>query len=98
MAYFLKKVILQFKDDFGGRKTSKEASMGAQLTLAIQKADDSTADGEKQCALRQSQIIEDLSITFFMKPSLILQAELFALPHVFTWHAINISTVALIKL
>ena len=33
-----------------------------------------------------------------MKPSLILQAELFALPHVFTWYAINISTVALIKL
>lgn len=40
MAYFLKRVILQFKDDFGGKKTSKEAIIGAQLTLAIQKADD----------------------------------------------------------
>ena len=29
MAYFLKRVILQFKDDFGGKKTSKEAIIGA---------------------------------------------------------------------
>ena len=33
-----------------------------------------------------------------MKPSLIPQAELFALPHVLTSYAINISAVALINL
>ena len=98
MAYFLKRIIWQFKDDFGGRKTRKPAIMRAQLTLDIQNADDSTAGGEKQCALRQSQITEDLNITFFMKPSLIPQAELFALPHVLISYAINISAVALINL